>query len=129
MEKSQVQKIEVNSLDDIRHENRIQIIADLLISGKSRRQVIDELSQQWNCGCTTISTLIKETIVYLHQENEIDREHLRSLNLSRLDDIYGGAETTVEKLKTIDMINKTANLYNTNVNVATKDEIKIDLGI
>lgn len=121
--------IEVEPLDKIKQEARIQRVADMLISGCSKRQVIDILSEEWQCSKTTISTIIKETIVYLHQENEIDREHLRSLNLARLDNIFGEAKSIKDKLKTIDLINKTGCLYDNNVKVAVEDDIKIDIGI
>ena len=121
--------IEVMSLDDIKHEARIQRVADMLISGRSKKQVIDILSEEWQCSRTTISTIVKETIVYLHQENELDREQLRSLNLARLDSIFGDAESVRDKLKTIDLINKTGNLYDTSVNVKTTEDIRIDIGV
>lgn len=121
--------IEVEPLDKIKQEARIQRVADMLISGYSKRQVIDILSEEWQCSKTTISTIFKETIVYLHQENEIDREHLRSLNLARLDNIFGEAKSIKDKLKTIDLINKTGCLYDNNVKVAVEDEIKIDIGV
>ena len=121
--------IEVEPLDKIKQEARIQKVADMLISGYSKRQVIDILSEEWQCSKTTISTIVKETIVYLHQENEIDREHLRSLNLARLDNIFGEAKSIKDKLKTIDLINKTGCLYDNNVKVAVEDEIKIDIGV
>lgn len=121
--------IEVEPLDKIKQEARIQRVAEMLISGYSKRQVIDILSEEWQCSKTTISTIVKETIVYLHQENEIDREHLRSLNLARLDNIFGEAKSIKDKLKTIDLINKTGCLYDNNVKVAVEDEIKIDIGV
>lgn len=121
--------IEVEPLDKIKQEARIQRVSDMLISGYSKRQVIDILSEEWQCSKTTISTIVKETIVYLHQENEIDREHLRSLNLARLDNIFGEAKSIKDKLKTIDLINKTGNLYDTSVNVKTAEDIRIDIGV
>lgn len=127
--KNQNNTIEVEPLDKIKQEARIQRVADMLISGYSKRQVIDILSEEWQCSKTTISTIVKETIVYLHQENEIDREHLRSLNLARLDNIFGEAKSIKDKLKTIDLINKTGCLYDNNVKVAVEDDIKIDIGV
>lgn len=127
--KNQNNTIEVEPLDKIKQEARMQRVAEMLISGYSKRQVIDILSEEWQCSKTTISTIVKETIVYLHQENEIDREHLRSLNLARLDNIFGEAKSIKDKLKTIDLINKTGCLYDNNVNVAMQDDIKIDIGV
>ena len=122
-------RITIEPLDEIRQEKRIQIIADLLISGHSKRQIIDQLTEEWKCSRRTVETLIKETLVYLHEENQIDREQLRTLNLCRLDNIFGDAQTIREKLATIDMINKTSQLYDNTLNVKMDDTITIDLGV
>ena len=122
-------RITIEPLDNIRQEKRIQIIADLLISGHSKRQIVDQLTNEWQCSRKTVETLIKETLVYLHEENQIDREQLRTLNLCRLDDIFGDAQTVKEKLATIDMINKTSQLYDNTLNVKMNDNITIDIGI
>ena len=122
-------RITIEPLDNIRQEKRIQIIADLLISGHSKRQIVDQLTNEWKCSRRTVETLIKETLVYLHEENQIDREQLRTLNLCRLDDIFGDAQTVKEKLATIDMINKTSQLYDNTLNVKMDDTITIDLGV
>ena len=122
-------RIIIEPLDNIRQEKRIQIIADLLISGHSKRQIVDQLTEEWKCSRRTVETLIKETLVYLHEENQIDREQLRTLNLCRLDDIFGDAQTVKEKLATIDMINKTSQLYDNTLNVKMDDTITIDLGV
>ena len=122
-------RITIEPLDNIRQEKRIQIIADLLISGHSKRQIVDQLTEEWQCSRRTVETLIKETLVYLHEENQLDREQLRTLNLCRLDDIFGDAQTVKEKLATIDMINKTSQLYDNTLNVKMDDTITIDLGV
>lgn len=122
-------RITIEPLDEIRQEKRIQIISDLLISGHSKRQIVDQLTNEWKCSRKTVETLIKETLVYLHEENQIDREQLRTLNLCRLDDIFGDAQTVKEKLATIDMINKTSQLYDNTLNVKMEDTITIDLGV
>lgn len=122
-------RITIEPLDEIRQEKRIQIISDLLISGHSKRQIVDQLTNEWKCSRKTVETLIKETLVYLHEENQIDREQLRTLNLCRLDDIFGDAQTVKEKLATIDMINKTSQLYDNTLNVKMDDTITIDLGV
>ena len=122
-------RITIEPLDEIRQEKRLQIISDLLISGHSKRQIVDQLTNEWKCSRRTVETLIKETLVYLHEENQIDREQLRTLNLCRLDDIFGDAQTVKEKLATIDMINKTSQLYDNTLNVKMEDTVTIDIGI
>ena len=122
-------RITIEPLDNIRQEKRIQIISDLLISGHSKRQIVDQLTNEWQCSRKTVETLIKETLVYLHEENQLDREQLRTLNLCRLDDIFGSAQTVKEKLATIDMINKTSQLYDNTLNVKMEDTVTIDIGV
>ena len=122
-------RITIEPLDEIRQEKRLQIISDLLISGHSKRQIVDQLTNEWKCSRRTVETLIKETLVYLHEENQIDREQLRTLNLCRLDDIFGDAQTIKDKLATIDMINKTSQLYDNTLNVKMDDTITIDIGL
>ena len=122
-------RITIEPLDNIRQEKRIQIISDLLISGHSKRQIVDQLTEEWKCSRRTVETLIKETLVYLHEENQIDREQLRTLNLCRLDDIFGDAQTVKDKLATIYMINKTSQLYDNTLNVKMDDTITIDMGV
>ena len=122
-------RITIEPLDEIRQEKRLQIISDLLISGHSKRQIVDQLTNEWKCSRRTVETLIKETLVYLHEENQIDREQLRTLNLCRLDDIFGDAQTVKDKLATIDMINKTSQLYDNTLNVKMDDTITIDIGV
>ena len=122
-------RITIEPLDEIRQEKRLQIISDLLISGHSKRQIVDQLTNEWKCSRRTVETLIKETLVYLHEENQIDREQLRTLNLCRLDDIFGDAQTVKDKLATIDMINKTSQLYDNTLNVKMDDTITIDIGL
>ena len=58
-------RIIIEPLDEIRQEKRIQIISDLLISGHSKRQIVDQLTNEWQCSRRTVETLIKETLVYL----------------------------------------------------------------
>ena len=122
-------RITIEPLDEIRQEKRLQIISDLLISGHSKRQIVDQLTNEWQCSRRTVETLIKETLVYLHEENQLNREQLRTLNLCRLDDIFGSAQTVKEKLATIDMINKTSQLYDNTLNVKMDDTVTIDLGV
>ena len=122
-------RITIEPLDEIRQEKRLQIISDLLISGHSKRQIVDQLTEEWKCSRRTVETLIKETLVYLHEENQLNREQLRTLNLCRLDDIFGSAQTVKEKLATIDMINKTSQLYDNTLNVKMEDTVTIDIGV
>ena len=122
--------IEVEPLDKIKQRERLSILADELIKMKPKRTIIEEYSKKWECSPITIRTLIKEAIVWLSTEMKIEREDLRTLNSERLDELFGDPKASVrDKIKIIDLINKTHNLYDNNVNVAMQDDIVIDLGV
>lgn len=121
--------IEVDPLDKIKQEERLSILAEELIKMKSKRKIIEEYSQKWNCSPATIRALINETIVWLSTTVKISREEMRALNSERLDDLFEDA-TLKEKLRIIDLLNKTHNVYTQVVDVQSDKEIfKIDIGV
>lgn len=121
--------IEVEPLDSIKQEERIAIIADELIKVKSKSAIIKEYSEKWQCAPSTIRSLINESIVWLASySKDIEREDMRALNAERLEDIYTDARVS-DKIKIIDLLNKTHGVYDTKVQLETKDTITIDLGV
>lgn len=121
--------IEVEPLDKIKQEERLSILADELIKMKSKRSIIEEYSQKWQCRPATIRALINEAIVWLSTVEKSSREEIRVLNSERLDELFADAELK-DKLKIIDLLNKTNNVYTQTVDLNNKNEIiKIDLGI
>lgn len=127
--KTEVNSIEVDPLDKIKQEERLSILADELIKMKSKRKIIEEYSQKWNCAPATVRALINETIVWLSTTVKISREEMRVLNSERLDDLFEDA-TLKEKLRIIDLLNKTHNVYTQVVDVQSDKEIfKIDIGV
>lgn len=127
--KTEVNSIEVDPLDKIKQEERLSILADELIKMKSKRKIIEEYSQKWDCAPATVRALINETIVWLSTTVKISREEMRALNSERLDDLFEDA-TIKEKLRIIDLLNKTHNVYTQVVDVQSDKEIfKIDIGV
>lgn len=111
------------------HSERIRIIVDELVSGKSKRAIVTEYSTKWSLPPKTITSMLNEAVVYLHtvhSGNTVDE--LRSEQVSKLEELYQNA-TTAEKLKIIDLVSSTLGLYDTNLNVKTSEEIKINLGV
>ena len=53
----------------------------------------------------------------------------RVLNSERLDTMLDEADKVGDKIKIIDMLNRTNNVYDTNVKVSTNEPITIDLGV
>lgn len=121
--------IEVEPLDKIKQEERLAILADELIKMKSKRSIIEEYSQKWQCQPATVRALINEAIVWLSTVEKSSREEIRVLNSERLDELFADAELK-DKLKIIDLLNKTNNVYTQTVDLNNKNEIiKIDLGL
>lgn len=121
--------VEVEPLDKIKQEERLAILADELIKMKSKRSIIEEYSQKWQCQPATIRALINEAIVWLATVEKSSREEIRVLNSERLDELFADAELK-DKLKIIDLLNKTNNVYTQTVDLNNKNEIfKIDIGV
>lgn len=115
--------------DDLLHSERIRIIVDELVAGKSKHAIVLEYSQKWKYKPQSIKNIINEAIVYLHQIHSGNTvEEMRSEQVAKLEDLYNQA-TTAEKLKIIDLVSSTLGLYNTNLTVKTDDAIKLDLGL
>lgn len=122
-------QIEVEPLDKIKQEERLSIIAEELIKMKSKRKIIEEYSVKWQCSPSTIRALINESIVWLSTTVKVSREEIRALNSERLEELFEDA-TLRDKLKIIDLLNKTHNVYTQVVDVKNDKEIfKIDIGV
>ena len=118
------------SLNQVTQEARIQKVADMLCKGWSRLKIRDVLTNEWNISKTTANTLIDETMIYLSENTLADKEVVKKLNYNRLDSVMDSCESVNEKLKTIDLINKTCGVYETNVNVTAKESsFKFDIGV
>ena len=123
-------QIEIPALNNLKQQERLKLISEQITAGKSRKEVTQYFVELWNCPRTTVRNLYNEAIVFLFKENPQTRDQLRDLNLARLDELYDECDTVKEKIKTIDTINKTAGIYETNLNVSNgSDAFKFDIGI
>lgn len=120
--------IEVQPLDQIKQEERLSILAEELIKMKSKRKIIEEYSERWQCAPSTIRALINESIVWLSTTVKVTREEMRALNSERLDELFEDADLK-DKLKIIDLLNRSHGVYDNNIVVTTKEAISIDLGL
>lgn len=121
--------IEVQPLDQIKQEERLSILAEELIKMKSKRKIIEEYVDKWQCSPATVRALINEAIVWLSTTVKVTREEMRALNSERLDDLFEDASLK-DKLKIIDILNKTHNVYTQVVDIKNDKEIfKIDIGV
>ena len=116
-------------MDNLLQNERLRIIIDELLAGKSKRAIVIEYADKWKCKPSTVKNIMTEAIVNLHHMQSGNTiEELRSEQVSKLEELYQNA-TLAEKLKIIDLVSTTLGLYDTNVNVKTSDEIKINLGV
>lgn len=116
-------------LDDLLQSERIRIIVDELLAGKSKHAIVLEYSAKWNVKPKTIKCIMNEAIVYLHQIHEGNSvEEMRSEQVAKLEELYSSASTS-DKLKIIDLVSHTLGLYDTSVKIKTEDEIKLNLGL
>lgn len=116
-------------LDDLLNSERIRIMVDEMLAGKSKHAIVIEYSEKWKCKPRTVKNIMNEAIVYLHNlhtGNSI--EEMRSEQVAKLEELYANA-TTAEKLKIIDLQSETLGLYDQKLTVKQEDEIKINLGI
>lgn len=121
--------LNTSPLDDLLQNERIRIIIDELVTGKSKHAIVLEYTDKWKCKPTTIKAIMNEAIVYLHHMQSGNTvEELRSEQVAKLEELYANA-TTSEKLKIIDLVSTTLGLYDTNLNVKTNEEVKIKLGV
>lgn len=131
-ELSEVRRNEVVTpfpLDEMLQSERIRILVDELLTGKSKHAIIVEYAEKWKLKPKTVKNTLNEAIVYLHQihtGNSI--EEMRSEQVAKLEELYNSA-TISEKLKIIDLVSTTLGLYDNKLTVKQEDEIKINLGI
>ena len=116
-------------LDDLLQSERIRIIVDELLAGKSKHGIIMEYSEKWNAKPKTIKNILNEAIVYLHQVHTGNTiEEMRSEQIAKLEELYTNASVS-EKIKIIDLQSETLGLYDNKLTVKQEEAIKINLGI
>lgn len=129
-ERTERNKVEVQPLDLIRHEERISRITDDIVAGMSRVKILDKYTKLWECGKNTINTIYQEACIKMSEEYRTNKEEVRTISNIRLEGVWDGAKTVSQKLKTIDLINKTNNVYDNNVVVSTgEDGFIFDIGV
>lgn len=122
--------VEVSPLDNLRQNERIDRVIDLIVRGKSKRQITDSLSQEWECTPRTVETIIKEAMIQLTETQQMSKEEVRTLSNVRLEGVWEQAATVNQKVKVIDLINKTNNIYDNNIMIGQKDNsFHFDIGV
>lgn len=119
----------LSPLNNIKQQERLEIIANELISCKSKKRIIEEYTEKWQCCSITVKRIIDETIAWMAETAKMSANEYRVLNSERLDTMLDEADKVGDKIKIIDMLNRTNNVYDTNVKVSTNEPITIDLGV
>ena len=119
----------LSPLNHIKQQERLEIIANELISCKSKKKIIEEYTEKWQCCSITVKRIIDETIAWMAETAKMSANEYRVLNSERLDTMLDEADRVSDKIKIIDMLNRTNNVYDTNVKVSTNEPITIDLGV
>lgn len=117
-------------LDNIRQQERIEIIAEELVTLKPKIKIIEEYSIKWHCSKDTIRAIVDEAMFWMLERDKTDRDQMRTLNAGRLDYLLCEARSVRDKAKLIDLLNKIYGLYEQNINLGSQSdaEIKFSFG-
>lgn len=100
-------------------DTRRLLIKEAVAKGMKFSDIVDKYSQEWNVGYRTMQQYVALAMKDLY--NDETTEVLRQINLERLDTIVAEQmlkEDYKNAVKTIDIQNKTANVY--------KEKVEID---
>lgn len=124
-------KVEVKEPKHLAHQERIRLITNEIVKGKSKRWIVQWFAKIWEVEEKTVEAIYKETIIYLSQENEINKEQVKVINNLRLEELIDECQTVKDKLSTIDLINKTCGVYTTDIQISNKGDetFKFDIGV
>ena len=100
------------------HDARIWMIIGDICAGLNNLSLYKKYKDAWNISRTSMTDLINEAYEMMKIGDEEYMEELRQINIKRLEDLYTDALASNDKasaLKAMDLINKTAGLYTTKV--------------
>ena len=100
------------------HDARIWMIIGDICAGLNNLSLYKKYKDAWNISRTGMTVLINEAYEMMKIGDEEYMEELRQINIKRLEDLYTDALASDDKasaLKAMDLINKTAGLYTTKV--------------
>lgn len=129
--KTEKNSISIEPTNQLVQQERMRLITNELVSGKSKRWIVQHFSDVWGVDPKTVERTYKETVVRLSEDNKIDKEQIKVINNLRLEELIDQCKTVKDKLSTIDLINKTCGLYTTNIELSNKENesFTFDIGI
>ena len=109
------------------HDARIWMIIGDICAGLNNLSLYKKYKDSWNISRTGMTNLINEAYEMMKIGDEEYMEELRQINIKRLEDLYTDALASNDKanaLKAMDLINKTAGLYTTKVELGGNTSFK-----
>ena len=109
------------------HDARIWMIIGDICAGLNNLSLYKKYKDAWNISRTSMTDLINEAYEMMKIGDEEYMEELRQINIKRLEDLYTDALASNDKasaLKAMDLINKTAGLYTTKVELGGNTSFK-----
>ena len=109
------------------HDSRIWMIIGDICAGSNNLSLYKKYKDAWNISRTGMTVLINEAYEMMKIGDEEYMEELRQINIKRLEDLYTSALASDDKasaLKAMDLINKTAGLYTTKVELGGNTSFK-----
>lgn len=109
------------------HDARIWMIIGDICAGLNNLSLYKKYKDAWNISRTGMTNLINEAYEMMKIGDEEYMEELRQINIKRLEDLYTDALAANDKasaLKAMDLINKTAGLYTTKVELGGNTSFK-----
>lgn len=109
------------------HEARVSMIANDILRGMSKNDILDKYEKLWQFNIQTVYGLWKGAISYLYNQSNATTESIKQMNLERLEAIMDNGNTsTKDLLKAIDLSNKTAGVYTEKIEVKSNDTIHFE---
>ena len=103
-------------------DTRRRLILEEIARGAKLSDIVDKYSEEWGVKFQTIKYYIVSAMKEMYDEETT--ESLRQINLERLDNIISAQIESGDyknAIKSIDIQNKTANIYKEKVELDTKD--------
>ena len=103
-------------------DTRRHLILEAVAQGKTFNDILEMYGKEWNVGYRTMQQYVALAMKDIYNDETV--ETLRQLNLQRLDNIISAQienEDYKNAIKSIDIQNKTANLYKEKVELETND--------
>lgn len=111
-------------------------VARRILAGHKKEETINWLMETFEMERKQAWSEWRQGYSYIYLQCEMEKEEIRKLNLSRLEELFERAEEELTgkeyftaQLRNIDMTNKTAGLYTPEDSKVTTGEFTIDLNL